>query len=247
MSNERLRSAILVDAGLTLQEFGERVGVDPKTVERWVSKDRVPHRTHRLKAASILGKTDVFLWPTTAADPQTKSATRAEFVDLYPSRGAVPSGTWTELIDNASESIDILAFAGSFLHDSIPEFAGRITARVNAGVRVRFLFGDPDSDAVIRRGIEEGIGDSMTARCNLTWRYIEPLIASTHGIEARKHGNTLYASVFRFDDTLLVNPHAYGAPAGHSPIMHIQRIPGGRLFTHYMESLERTWQQAQPV
>lgn len=45
MTNERLRATI-TDAGLSLQEFGEQVGVDPKTVERWITKDRTPHRSH---------------------------------------------------------------------------------------------------------------------------------------------------------------------------------------------------------
>lgn len=246
MSNERLRAAI-TDAGLSIQQFGEDVGVDPKTVERWISKDRTPHRVHRMKAASVLGKSDVFLWPATESDPRTKSATRAEFVDLYPSRGSMPASMWVELIDNARESIDLLAFAGSFLHDAIPEFGDRIAARAREGVRVRLLFGDPVSDAVARRGVEEGIGELMSARCHLTWKYLAPLIDNRSGIDARKHGSTLYASVFRFDDTLLANPHAYGAPAGQSPILHFNRIPGGRLFTHYMESFERTWQGAEPA
>lgn len=246
MSNERLRAAI-TDAGLSLQEFGEKVGVDPKTVERWIGTDRIPHRTHRMNAAHILGKTDVFLWPATDSDPRTRSATRAEFVDLYPSRASLPVSTWEELIDNAREAIDLLAFAGSFLHDSVPEFAERIAARARNGVRIRLLYGDPESPAVALRGEEEGIGELMAARCNLTWNYLTPLLQGVAGIEARKHGSTLYASIFRFDDQLLVNPHALGAPAGHSPIMHINRIPGGRLFTHYMESFERTWQTAKPA
>ncbi|MEV8026824.1 XRE family transcriptional regulator [Cellulosimicrobium funkei] len=244
MTNERLRAAI-ADAGLSLQEFSDHVRVDPKTVERWITKDRVPHRTHRINAAAILGKSDVFLWPATESDPRTRSATRAEFVELLPSRASVPVSTWEELIDNATEAIDLLAFAGSFLHDSIPEFGERLAARANAGVRVRLLFGDPTSAAVALRGEEEGIGELMAARCRLTWNYLTPLLKGVPGIEARKHSSTLYASLFRFDDTLLVNPHALGAPAGHSPILHIGRIPGGRLFTHYMESFERTWQIAE--
>lgn len=246
MTNERLRAAI-ADAGLSLQGFGEKVGVDPKTVERWISTDRIPHRTHRMNAARILGKTDVFLWPATDSDPRTRSATRAEFVDLYPSRASLPVSTWADFIDNACEAVDLLAFAGSFLHDSVPDFAERIAARAKSGVRIRLLFGDPESPAVALRGEEEGIGPLMAARCSLTWNYLAPLLGGVGGIEARKHGSTLYASLFRFDDQLLVNPHALGAPAGHSPMMHVHRIPGGRLFSHYMESFERTWQAAKPA
>lgn len=246
MSNERLRAAIS-EAGLNLQEFGEQLGVDPKTVERWITKDRLPHRTHRMKAAATLGKSDVFLWPATESDPRARSASRAEFVDLYPSRGSVPAASWVELIDGAKEAIDLLAFAGSFLHDSVPDFGERIAERARGGVRVRLLFGDPHSEAVAVRGREEGIEGLMEARCELTWKYLAPIVESGTGVQARRHGSTLYASLFRFDDVLLANPHAYGAPAGHSPVLHINRIPGGRLFTHYMESFERTWQNATPA
>ena len=261
MSNERLRSAIL-EAGLSWAEFGEAVGVDPKTVERWITKDRVPHRAHRVKSSVVLGKADVFLWPTTESDPRSHAAAKAEFVDLYPSRGSVPSSTWVELLDSAQESIDLLGYAGSFLHDSVPSFAERLSKRAAQGVAVRLLFGDPASDAVALRGREEGIGELMAARCALTWTYFAPLLnggaavvgpgtsaasASAGGVEARQHGCTLYASLFRFDDTLLVNPHAYGAAAGHSPVLHLNHIPGGRLFTHYLESFDRTWEQAKPA
>ena len=67
------------------------------------------------------------------------------------------------------------------------------------------------------------------------------------GVEARTHDTTLYNSMFRFDDTLLVNVHTLGAAASHSPVLHLQRVAGGRLFTHYMTSYERAWDVAEPV
>ncbi len=94
MSNERLRAAITA-AGMTSQLLSERVGVDPKTVERWITTDRVPHRGHRMKTAAALGKTDGFLWPATESDKIIRSATQAEFVGLYPSRRSVPAETWS--------------------------------------------------------------------------------------------------------------------------------------------------------
>jgi lambda repressor-like predicted transcriptional regulator len=245
MTNERLRTA-LVKAGATPQTLSEHLGVDPKTIERWISKDRVPHRRHRLAAAAHLGVDDVFLWPSTERDPRNQSATRAEFTDLYPNRGAVPTSLWEELIDSATEAIDLLAFAASFLHDSVPNFDQRLIDKARSGVPVRLLFGDPDSAAVRLRGEEERIGDLLSARCRLTWNYYTDALEAP-GIEARAHGCTLYASIFRFDDRLLVNPHMYGSPASHSPVHVITRVAGGRLFSNYMTSYERTWSQAQPL
>lgn len=242
-TNERLRGAIL-QANHTTTTLAETIGVDPKTVERWVSKGRAPHRTHRLKAAHLLGKDDVWLWPETANTRQAVSAAQAELVTMYPNRGAVPIETWFDLARNARESIDLLAFAASFLHDGIPGFTDLLAERAEAGVRVRLLFGDPESAAVALRGEEEGIGSLLGSRCSLSWAYLKPYL-DVPGIEARQHGATLYNSLFRFDDGVLVNAHAYGAPASHSPVLHIQRVPGGRLFTHYITSFDRTWGGAQ--
>jgi hypothetical protein len=141
---------------------------------------------------------------------------RALTGDHYPSRGAIDARTWLELAEGAKESIDLLAYAGSFLHDSIPGFIDHVAERSDNGVRVRLLFGDPSSDAVALRGREEEIDDLMAARCRLTWKYLAPCVKA-HRMQARQHGTTLYASIFRFDDVLLANPHAYGSSASQSP------------------------------
>ena len=245
MSNERLRAAITA-SGRTLVDVGERVQVDPKTVERWVTAGRTPHRRHRLALASLLGEGEAFLWPETTTGPRVDSASQAEFVTLYPNRGSVGVETWTSLLDTAEESIDLLAFAGSFLHDAIPDFGTRVVEAARRGVQVRLMFGDPESEAVRLRGDEEGIGDLMSARCRLTWKYLEPIVDEP-GVLARRHGSTLYNSLFRFDGTLMANVHTLGAPASHSPVLHLRRIAGGRLFTHYMQGFDRTWDSALPV
>jgi hypothetical protein len=245
MSNERLRSSI-VGAGMTMQGLSERIGVDPKTVERWITKGRIPHRTHRVAVGAALGKDDVFLWPTTDSDARSKSASQAEFVAIHPNRGSLPVSTWTALLNQAKESIDLLAFAASFLHDAVPDFGNQLIAKARQGVRVRLLFGDPEAESVRVRGEEEGIGELLAARCRLTWSYLRPVLDEP-GVMARMHGSTLYNSIFRFDDTLLANTHAFGAAASQSPLIHIHRIPGGRLFSNYMLGFEHTWDRGSSV
>ena len=231
---------------MTPTDLSVNLGVDPKTVERWISKERVPHRRHRLEAAALLSVDEAFLWPSTRDDPRTTSATRAEFTDFYTNRGTIPISLWEEAIDSATEAIDLLAFAASFLHDAIPGFDERLMAKARNGVPIRLLFGDPESAAVRIRGEEEGIGDLLSARCRLTWNYFKDA-AFTPGVEARQHGCTLYASMFRFDDRLLVNSHIYGAPASHSPVQLITRVAGGRMFSNYMAGFERVWAEAEPL
>jgi len=57
---------------------------------------------------------------------------------------------------------------------------------------------------------------------------------------------TLYASLFRYDDEILVNPHAYDEPASANPTLHPRRIDGGTVARHYLASSERVWATAMP-
>lgn len=245
MANERLRSAI-AGSGMTMTALSERIGVDPKTIERWVSTDRLPHRTNRQALSACLRRDEEFLWPTAVSEARAQSASQAEFVAIHANRGSVPAGTWQTLLEGAEESIDLLAFAASFLHDTIPDFDELLARKAREGIRVRLLFGDPAGQAVRIRGEEEDIGDSLAGRCSLTWKYLRPCL-DVQGIEARAHDTTLYSSIFRFDEDLFANTHAYGAPANHSPVLHLHRVAGGRLFPHFMNTFERVWGTADVV
>jgi len=245
MANERLRNGITA-AGLTVSDVATDVGVDPKTVERWIVSDRVPHRSHRWATAALLKVDEAYLWPGTADDRLTKSASEAEFVKLYTHRGAVPGELWRRLIETAEDRIDILVFAGLFLPDGYPELAKSLIARAERGTKIRFALGDPTSDAIRIRGDEEGIGDGLAARSRLSLVYLADALG-VPGVELRFHSTTLYNSIYRFDQDMLVNTHVYGAPAAQSPVLHLRRLVGGRLFDHYESSFERVWDLATPV
>ena len=87
MANERLRQTISA-AGLTVEDLAQRVSVDPKTVERWISTGRVPHRRHRWYTAKVLDAEESYLWPETLDEEPARAAAAAEVVDIYPHRGA---------------------------------------------------------------------------------------------------------------------------------------------------------------
>jgi hypothetical protein len=150
---------------------------------------------------------------------------------------------WRSLLDSAANHIDVLVFSGLFLPDGYPEVAKLLAFKAEQGTKVRLALGDPDSEAVRQRGEEEQIGDGLAARVRLSLIYLREAVDAP-GVELRFHATTLYNSIYRFDDDMLVNAHVYGAPAAHSPILHLRRLPGGRLFDHYQASFERVWQQA---
>src|SRR6476661_6896009 len=105
MTNERLRDAISAH-GLTSVKLAERVAVDPKTVERWITTGRVPHRTHRGAVASIIGMDEGYLWPSVRRAGRALSSADGELVTMYPTRGSVPGGLWLALVNQATTSID---------------------------------------------------------------------------------------------------------------------------------------------
>jgi len=245
MTNERLRSAV-IGSGRPAAHLAADIGVDPKTLERWIANGRVPHRTHRLRTAQILTSDDAYLWPDTADDTRSEAASRAEFLQLYNNRGAVSVRTWQQLLESSVEAIDLLAISASFLHDSIPDFDDMLWEKAEQGVSIRLLFADRTSDMVRLRGHEEGIEHALAGRADLTWAYFQPLLGH-QCVQARMHGCTLYNSIFRFDSDLLANTHVYGSHASRSPVVHLHRIAGGRLFNHYMESFDRTWATGTPV
>jgi hypothetical protein len=67
------------------------------------------------------------------------------------------------------------------------------------------------------------------------------------GIAVRLHATTLYTSIYRFDDDMLVNLHVYGLPAAHAPLLHLRRLSEGELFCTYSDAYERVWPEAIPA
>jgi hypothetical protein len=111
---------------------------------------------------------------------------------------------------------------------------------------IRIALSYPDGESVARRGREEGIGDGLAARTRLMLAYLQGHVGDS-GVELRLHDETVYASMFRFDDDMLINCHAYGAPAAQSLVLHLRRVAGGRMVEHYLASFERTWALGRPL
>jgi hypothetical protein len=192
----------------------------------------------------VLGVDETYIWPEVLTAPATQAASVAELLQLHPSRAAVPHETWRQLIAGTREALDLLTYAGTFLFEQL-NIVDVLREKSAAGVRCRFLIGDEHSVAVRRRAEEEGTTGGLEGRIQLHRRYLRDVVGLP-GIEVRTHGTTLYNSLFRFDQDLMVNGHAYGTPAGHAPVLHLRRVPGGRTWDHYMGSFEQVWKIAAP-
>lgn len=244
MQNERLRAALL-ESDLTPADLAEKVGADPKTVERWVTQNRMPYRRLRYKAAAALGVDEAILWPEALSPDQVAAAAGSEVVTVYPHRWAVPADLWGRLFAAAEEEIGILVYSGLFLAEDA-RIQRTLKEKAKAGVRVRILIGDPDSPEVAERGHDEGIEDSMAAKIRNALVLHRPLL-KVAAVEIRLHRTVLYNSIYRADDQLLVNSHLYGTGAANAPVLHLRRVAGGDLTSLYVESFNRVWAGAVPI
>jgi hypothetical protein len=250
MRNDRLRDA-MQSSGVTAIELAESLGVDPKTVERWITQGREPYQRHRQRIAIRLGERESYLWPSIETGRKAKrrqaSASDSEVIRFYPHRSMVPSDLWDRLFTQATSHIDILVYVGMFMTER-PNLLADIKNKAGAGVRIRILFGQRDSAAVIQRSTDERIGPhTISAKIDHVLAHFAPLI-NTPGIEIRLHGTVLYNSIYRFDDEMIVNTHVYGKIASHAPALHLKKLAteGWDLFNMYAGSFDAAWDGATP-
>ncbi|MFE3796958.1 helix-turn-helix domain-containing protein [Nocardia tengchongensis] len=243
MGNERLRGA-MTSAEISKNSLAEKLDVGPKTVERWLTQDRRPHPGIRLKVARILGCEETYLWPELLAGARSSAASIAEIVQIWPTRSEVPHDVWRSLMRQAKENIEVLVYAGGFLVESL-DFVNVVREKSKAGAEIRILLGEGDSANVRARAREEGL-PSLPQRCHSTLEYLWET-AQLPRVDIRTHHTVLYNSIYRFDESMLVNTHSYGAYAAKSPVQHLQQVQGGHLFSYYHDSFEAVWATAEPA
>ncbi|WP_326600616.1 XRE family transcriptional regulator [Streptomyces sp. NBC_01803] len=231
--------------GWTHATLAAKVEVDPKSVERWVNLGRVPRRSTALLAAETLGEDVHALWPA-LRQARPARAVSPELVALYDQRADIPATAFVDLLAQAGEHIDVLVYAAVFLHEAYPRLNALLRERAAAGATIRIAIGDADSPNVRQRGEEERFGHGIESRCQLALMHYRPLIGIP-GIEVRTHGTTLYNSLYRGDDQMLVNAHVWGVNAYAAPVWHLRRSDAGGIFDTYAESFNAVWATASPV
>ncbi|MFC8792097.1 XRE family transcriptional regulator [Streptomyces cinereoruber] len=244
MSNERLRT-VMEAGGWTHAALAGVTGVDPKSVERWVNLGRTPRRATALAAAGALGEDVHALWPA-LRQARAARAVSPELVALYGQRADLPVSVFVDLLSQARQRIDVLVYAAVFLHEAYPRLNDLLRERADDGCVVRIAVGDADDPNVQQRGREERFGHGIESRCRLALLHHRPL-ADVPGIELRTHGTTLYNSLYRADDQMLVNAHVWGVNAYGAPVWHLRRHGDGGMFDTYAGSFDAVWETAHPV
>jgi len=239
--NELLRRS-LPQAGLREDDVAARLGVDPKTVRRWLN-GRVPYPHNRAALADLLGLEEADLWPG-ASGTLTARIRPNELSTVYPHRSAVPREVWIRFFNSAEREIGILAYSALFLAED-RGILRLLAEKGQAGVNIRIMLASPVSLHAAQGG-KEDIGDAKPAdiRKALT---LYRSVAESENVEIRLHRTALYNSIYRADDQLFANQHAYGVPAAHAPVFCLRQTRGGEMTTLYCNSFERVWAGAVPL
>ncbi|WP_067839582.1 DUF5919 domain-containing protein [Nocardia lijiangensis] len=246
MANERLRTALLQN-GLTPQSAAESLGVDAKTVERWITKERVPYPKHRYALTALLHESEDYLWPEAAprrqfADVEAVYTTRAEFTQAMPPRQLFEGAT---TIDMSGLSLNLLCQQYS---------DNDLLKLVAAGTTIRCLFLDPDGKHIRAREEEEGHNTGVLT--SLTEINIRSLIRLQNKISARSTGAILirtYDEPVRFNITVIdkktciTQPYLPSARGVESPTFVARRTDQPGIFDTFAQVFESMWSTGKEV
>jgi hypothetical protein len=146
---------------------------------------------------------------------------------------------------SAKREIGILADSALFLAEA-RGILRLLADKGRAGVAVRIALADPERRQATECGEGEDIGDAMPAAIHNALALYRPL-NEVENVEIRLHRTVLYNSIYRADDQVLVNQHAYGFPAAHAPVFCLRNSPSGEMTTLYLDSFESLWASAMPL
>ena len=246
MANERLRRAIQ-QAGLRLEDVAEHVEIDVKTAERWITKGRLPHARNRVAdRAAAAASTSSTCGRSSPRSDRPRRAT-ASWCGSTRIAARFRTSGGTSCSRRRRERLDVLVLRGA-----VP--AGR-----PIGSRRRWSGGRPRRAS--RCGCCTAIPTARRSRCGVPrrasatgwprgsgWRWRtcarrSRSPASPCGCTARRSTTRSTATTTSCWST---RTRTASRPA-KSPVLHLRRFAGGRLFDHYMASFERVWEAARPL
>lgn len=237
MTNIVLRQA-LNDARITLRKLASKAGVDVKTVEHWVQEGRTPHPRHRWVAADVLGVDEAVLWPDSIR-AAVKTGHDREIVAVYPDRATVPKALWRKLIAEAGQSVTFAGYTNYFLRLEQANLGVALRRKIEQGVRVRFLVGDPDGAVTGAREEIEAVAFTVSTRIKITLDELEKLHGG--GVEARFSDRHIAMSMFQFDLDMLVSVHLADQMGHASPTLHLRRREPDGLYDRFAGHVEYLW------
>ncbi|MFD0260885.1 XRE family transcriptional regulator [Kitasatospora indigofera] len=242
--NEPLLRA-MAHANMTAPQLARAVGVDPKTIGRWLNDPtRVPHARHRAATSRALDEEETVLWPSVQA--LVKSGPDRELMQMYPYRSAAPASLWRQLIHRAEHELVFAGYTNYFLWLEHSSFGDLLRKKAAAGCRIRFVLGDPASPVTRQREMEEDVPLTLSTRIEVTLSELAKL-RDTPQIETRYETGHVSLSVFRFDQDMIVTPLLPGRIGHDAPMMHLRRCQDDGVFDRFAGHIEDLWSKGRDV
>ncbi len=241
----------MATARLSPRQLAARVGVTPKTVERWLSDAAlVPHQRNRIDVCAALGVDERVIWPNSVR-ANVKTGHDREVFAVYPHRSACPQSVWAQLIAEARSEVFLAGYTNYFVWLEQPALLQTLRRKAESGCRIRFLLGDPESGTTRRREQVEDVALTVSTRIRVTLEHLAKLSGSP-GVEARFSSpedgpNHIGLSVFRFDEHALVTPHLARTVGHDSPLMHLRRSEENGMFDRFAEHIEELWSRGNTI
>lgn len=247
--------AITSHTGIEPEQLADTVGVDIKTVERWLT-GRIPYARHRRAVARALNSTEHELWPDTAtapptAPPEPQPDPETDAGDVVSSHAraddpGVPDPV--AVITRAEHRIELL---GDLLTDlfSRPGLTELLDAKAAAGCQIRLFLLDPE---FVRQTVlaerppnlpeppywknPAVLGSLHAQRAH---GYIDDLL---HHPTVQGYHHPLIGgnAIIRADDRMLVYLALPWCGATHYPVLHLHRRGPDGLFDRYITLLDQT-------
>lgn len=221
MANDSLKAA-LHHAGLTPEQFADIVGVDPKTVQRWVA-GRTPFARHRAAIARALDSSEHALWPDS-----TPPAPGALSPDPAPAAGEV-IGSWA--YDTDHDAPDPAAF--------ISQTTGPVAIYDDGWYSV--LEAPGLTDAVLQAA---GAGREIRLLSHRPTRALRPLIAQD-AITIKVTWDETRLAVIHAQDTMLLTLRLEAEADQPPPLLHLRRHTTNGLFDRLARHLGMLWDHAE--
>lgn len=175
--------------------------------------------------------------------------TDRELIDVFPHRSQVPTELWDRLLLGARSEILLGGYTNYFFWTERPRFRQTLIDKANAGVRIRFLVGDPHNDVTQRRERIEQAALALTTRIRITLDELAN-IAELPGLEIRLSDVNAEAhvsrSVFRFDREALVCEHIADKLGHGSLTLYLRRRQDDGPFDQYSAHVQYLWDGARP-
>jgi len=118
--------------------------------------------------------------------------------------------------------------------------------KAEAGCKVRFLIGDPNSEVTRQREQIEATPLTVSTRIAVTLGELEKL-RDVDGIEARFSDRHIAMSVFSFDNDMIVTPHLSNLVGHGSPAFHYRRCQQDGIFDRFAMHVGALWDEGRDV